>query len=157
MTDEQLMCPRRAGCVPHSAFPDHDEWETNRWTRHPEHDKWPEVLGEYPRSCSFCGSVHPEDAIDLIKNRGWEIEPSTKSYKWYINPPGAMLHHKRIMASFEGKQPGRGNDPDVEAAFKAPHHEVIPPVKLYGMHGTPEQLAELNGLLDLQNSGKSDQ
>ena len=157
MTDEQLVCPRRAGIPPNPAFPDHDKWETDRWNSPHYEAKWPEELGEHPRTCSFCGCVHPEDAIDLIKNRGWEIEPSTKCYKWYINPPGAMLHHKRIMASFEGKQPGAGDDAEIEAAFKAPHHVIVPPVKLYGMHGTPEQLATLNGLLDLQRRGKEGQ
>lgn len=146
MTD--LMCPRRGeGPVP-KFVGDHDEWETTRWISNPEYDKWPEELGEHPRSCSFCGCVHPEDAIDLIKNRGWEIEPSTKSYKWYINPPGSMLHHKRIMGVLDPKN----SEEEIEKAFKAPHHEVVPPVKLYGMHGTPEQLAELNGLLDLQRT-----
>ena len=44
--------------------------------------KW----NEQPRTCSYCGSVHPKDAVDLIM-KGWRIEPTTKNYKFYLEPP----------------------------------------------------------------------
>ena len=38
------------------------------------------------RSCSFCGSIHPDDLIELFKKNGFGIiERSDKSYKWYIH------------------------------------------------------------------------
>lgn len=47
---------------------------------------WPE--GEpRPRTCSYCGGAHPDDAIALIM-RGWEVETTGKSYKLYLRPPG---------------------------------------------------------------------
>jgi len=38
------------------------------------------------RKCSYCGSMHPEDALRLIKEHSTSIiEPATgKNYKWYV-------------------------------------------------------------------------
>jgi len=38
------------------------------------------------RTCSYCGSVHPDDVLELIKEKGLGIqEKTTKNYKVYIN------------------------------------------------------------------------
>jgi hypothetical protein len=42
--------------------------------------------GDPPRTCSFCGGIHPEDAIRLV-SENWRIEPTTKDYKRYLQPP----------------------------------------------------------------------
>lgn len=39
-----------------------------------------------PRVCSFCGCVHPDDAVRLIKE-GWTVDGTTKRYKRYLEPP----------------------------------------------------------------------
>lgn len=41
----------------------------------------------YPRTCTFCGGVHPEDAIALLYE-GWSVDRTGKVYKRYLNPPG---------------------------------------------------------------------
>lgn len=48
-------------------------------------DRWDvDELGV--RDCSFCGSIHPDDLITLIKEQGFGIiNPSDKNYKWYID------------------------------------------------------------------------
>lgn len=46
---------------------------------------WPSVVAEPPRTCSYCGSAHYEDVMDLIQ-LGWVISPARG--KAYINPPG---------------------------------------------------------------------
>ena len=40
------------------------------------------------RTCSYCGSLHPDDVIRIVKNLGIGcIGSTTKSYKWYIRQP----------------------------------------------------------------------
>ena len=44
------------------------------------------------RTCSFCGSIHPEDALVIIEKSKTDdrygMEGSTKSYKAYVRQPG---------------------------------------------------------------------
>ena len=40
--------------------------------------------GKQPRNCTFCGSVHPDDAIEFI-NKEWTLHRA-KGYKYYLNP-----------------------------------------------------------------------
>jgi hypothetical protein len=42
--------------------------------------------GEQPRTCSFCGGIHPDDAVALIK-AGWRVGVTDKRYKRYMEPP----------------------------------------------------------------------
>ena len=42
--------------------------------------------GEQPRTCSFCGGVHPDDAIALIR-AGWRVQDTDKGDKRYMAPP----------------------------------------------------------------------
>lgn len=52
----------------------------------PNPDRW-DVRDGF-RSCSYCGSIHPDDLLELIKKHGISIiEPTDKSYKCYINAP----------------------------------------------------------------------
>lgn len=118
--DEKQLCPRREE-GPVFTETTEDSWRHNRWGGDPASFKWPKELGEPPRSCSFCGGVHVTDVIKMIVD-GWVIEPSDKSYKWYIEPPKGL--------------------------------SIIPPVKLYGQHATPEELIVLNGLLKEQRKVK---
>ncbi len=49
-------------------------------------DTW-KLIGK-DKCCSYCGSLHPDRVIELIKEHGTSIiELSTKSYKLYINQP----------------------------------------------------------------------
>jgi hypothetical protein len=49
-------------------------------------DTW-KLIGK-DKCCSFCGSLHPDRVIELVKEHGTSIiEMSTKSYKLYINQP----------------------------------------------------------------------
>ena len=36
------------------------------------------------RTCSFCGSLHPDDALEIIKEQGFGVISQAKSYKWYV-------------------------------------------------------------------------
>jgi hypothetical protein len=46
-----------------------------------------DIIGK-DKVCNCCGSLHPDDMINLIKEKGFGIIGTTdKSYKWYINRP----------------------------------------------------------------------
>lgn len=159
---EEHDCPRREP-GPWRFAPGPDRWVTDRWTpdktealrRHAEADAglgpgtvahrgphndlwlWP---GPVPRTCSYCGSVHPEDALRLLEE-GWELELA-KSYKLYVNPPGALA---RLGAFLEWARAGMPEGKQPRGPWSP-----VPPVKLYTIHCTPEQVERLNVFLDSQ-------
>jgi hypothetical protein len=109
-------------------------------------DSFPEGF-EKPRSCNFCGSVHPEDAIALLK-QGWEVEAS-KPYKRYLHPPG-YTEYMRTFLDWERRhmyhEAEMGEDPGERPTFV----HVTPPAKLYTMHLDKDQIARFNAALDAQ-------
>jgi len=76
-----------------------------------------------PRTCSFCGSVHPRDAQRLF-DEGWRLDRTSKRYKVYLEPPVGDRPYPF---------PGEGRP-----AF-LPLFSPVPPVKLYTMHIEPGQ------------------
>lgn len=54
------------------------------WPREENLDKWEKRGGNDHRSCSFCGSMHPEDFLKAVKDHE-EIGPTDKSYKFYVD------------------------------------------------------------------------
>ena len=79
--------------------------------------RWPEGHAK-PRTCGYCGGVHPEDLVVLLKN-GWRLGGTDKSYKMYVNPPDST---------------GMGS--------------AIPPVKFYTYHASKENIDALNAALN---------
>lgn len=77
-------------------------------------DQWPRAFGIPPRTCSFCGGIHPRDAINLVQC-GWIPAQTDKPSKFY-------LHH-----------PGWGT-------VRSAHHDPVPCVKVYLRHFTQEQV-----------------
>ena len=53
----------------------------------PEKDIW---RGD--KTCSYCGSLHPEEALRLIEE-GIEVDPTTKNYKLYIGRKKFYFQH----------------------------------------------------------------
>ncbi len=71
------------------------------------------------RSCSYCGSLHPEDMKVLLIGHGLSaIEPSDKGYKWYLARPFSAVNAQ------------------------------IGPIKYYRMHDTPELVEVLRELIE---------
>lgn len=146
LTIEVQTCPQRVEVgSSHHKGGDLDTWNRDTWalerqwsdwllyTRSRMYDRlgwtgnrfyrgtfWPAGFAP-PRTCSFCGSVHPDDAIALMR-RGWEVESSGKNYKRYLHPPG----YRPLMA------------------VRSP----VPPVKLYVQHMSAKQIHRLNDALD---------
>ena len=162
-------CPDRNGPGPWDKRPNLDRWETNRWSRHGipawrlwleevwtkiksrgrrtlsisrDMDKWKSPLRP-PRSCSFCGGIHPEDALYLLEN-GWEVEGTGKSYKRYLEPPGYHENIRRCIDEIRSR-----------SEKLPPFWDPTPPVKLYTSHFTDEQVERFNEVLKRQKAGKA--
>lgn len=112
---ETHVCPRRAEGGPLAYNAEFDEWRRNRWSmdirrKQRETQKYVERqnrkfghgsmsvsetadcwldVGPVPRTCSYCGGIHPDDAITLF-SRGWTLEITGKSYKRYMRPPARL-------------------------------------------------------------------
>lgn len=84
MVTQQHTCPRRAEsgmADPTSPLAGSgaglDTWTTGHGL------VGQEIVGP---SCSYCGSLHPDRFMELIRN-GWIVGPTDKSYKAYISRP----------------------------------------------------------------------
>ncbi len=62
-----MNCPRRLGEI---GPWDHEETDQDAWRD--------------DNTCSFCGGLKPETALELIK-RGWNIVTTDKNYKIYLD------------------------------------------------------------------------
>lgn len=60
------------------------------WENKPDLDTW-KTLPNGDRTCSFCGSMHPQDLLTAIEKLpetpGLRLEMSDKNYKMYIHRP----------------------------------------------------------------------
>lgn len=121
---DAITCPRRMNQTgPWEHDPDLDRWKSGdeAWEKFP----WPWK----PRRCSFCGSLHPDDAMRLLRE-GWVEEKATgKQYKAYFYPP----------AKVSAMRAGLTGESEYDSHPK-------PPAKLYVYHLNKEQIAELNDI-----------
>ena len=86
-----------------------------------EEDRW-HVFPNGQRTCSYCGSLHPDDMLALLEQYGLAaIDRSDKTYKWYLSGPHAATNA------------GLG------------------PIKYYRMHDTPELVAKVQQLTVQRN------
>lgn len=165
-TVDRQSCPRRMreyGPWPHEEGL--DEWRRDRWAATKEEaDRQvaefmernpggsmgdPQWHGPQPqpRTCSFCGAIHPEDAIELVK-AGWEVGATGKLYKRYLNPPGTSTKRDALLAGLRRRAHG-GDDPfrGVPSVWSP-----LPPVKLYVMHLDADQAKRFNAALAKERS-----
>jgi len=131
---ERMTCPDRRGKPPGWDVGNQDYWSTNRWGPY-YGATWPAGFPQ-PRVCSFCGGVHPDDAITLVA-AGWESESTGKNYKRYLEPPG---YHAWLSTAFKSV----GVPRELEPMPVSP----LPPVKLYVWHFNDEQTGRFNQVLD---------
>ena len=72
-TGEKQTCPNRMESFIAQRKENIDEWE---------------MRGD-DKCCSYCGSIHPDRVLELIKEKGFGIiERTDKDYKWYVNRSG---------------------------------------------------------------------
>lgn len=111
-------CPMRAYTVGAVDGENLDHWSRARWSQHYT-AKWP---GQYerPRACSFCGSLHPDDALYLLQ-QDWEVDQGrAKPERAILVPPGAAAHQKATLAAIQTNRLTSMGD------FEFP----VPPVKV---------------------------
>jgi len=90
--------------------------EYGPWEKKENIDVW-NKMPNGDRCCSFCGSLHPMDVIDIAKKFGVNaIQTTTKSYKWYI-------HRDNVRNALEGG------------------------IKYYRHHDTDEFIAIMNSMI----------
>ena len=86
---EQMVCPRRDESPAIPGYPAHDHWQRFK------------TNGD--RVCSYCGSLHPDDFITLVKASAEAaeddltapiIDPSTKNYKIYARRANVSNAHE---------------------------------------------------------------
>ena len=73
---EVQTCPRRNN--------EYGPWETGEGL-----DVWRlthNYRAELHRTCSFCGSLHPDDFIAHLRDDEWVLGPTDKNYKAYLGP-----------------------------------------------------------------------
>jgi|SRR6185437_3391861 len=94
---EPMTCGRRFDCYP-GGIPAHQD-------RGKGQDHWEKFKSNGNRVCSYCGSLHPEDLFELVRQCANasldaaygtvpEIEPSDKGYKIYVHQPGVRNAHE---------------------------------------------------------------
>lgn len=81
MEQETFFCPRSPG--PDSPFHPPFNGEGSHWR----------AEADGTRTCSYCGSLHPEDWVDIMEHYaagdpGYHFGTTDKSYKVYANRPG---------------------------------------------------------------------
>lgn len=87
MKDDKFWCPRRVenGAMPGPNgepprfFPEGDHW----FAPYELHPNSGEPLPYSRRSCSYCGSWHPDDLFAYLEDEG-EVGPTDKNYKIYL-------------------------------------------------------------------------
>jgi hypothetical protein len=68
-------------------------------------DRWQRFKSNGDRVCSYCGSLHPDDMFELVRQSATvpedadvhsvvEIKPSDKGYKTYVHRPGIRNAHE---------------------------------------------------------------
>lgn len=78
MTEETHLCGSRSTTPGPHLFPGHDTWR---------------VLPNGDRTCSFCGSAHPDDWLRIMRSAAdpeskTTIDRSDKGYKFYCHQEG---------------------------------------------------------------------
>lgn len=97
MSDEQ-RCPRRHDMQISTARLSNEDFDIDLAYKQAieegeKLDVW-QVRGEEDfRRCSYCGGIHPEDAVELVE-RGWMPIPTDKGYKLYLRAPDGRRHEE---------------------------------------------------------------
>lgn len=68
------------------------------------------------RTCSFCGSIHPDDFMDICRktltDERYAVEPSDKRYKVYVRQPGVKNASMGAIKFYMGHAPAKPTPDD---------------------------------------------
>jgi len=74
------------------------------------------------RTCSYCGSMHPEDLISFVREGRARLEGTTKNYKFYVRVPNPIAGQTCRIGSSSGRVfPVRATPKGVIARLLAEH------------------------------------
>lgn len=113
-----------------------------------------DMLGGHVRTCSFCGSMHPDDLMEGLRSGGLLLGPTDKDYKVYVHEAvdEAMLGRARAKARQQGEQIGVAFEQLDEhvriQTLAASHGRDVG--KFYFMHLAEEQKREFIELLNVR-------
>ena len=110
MRKEKQTCPRRMLEMGPWEREEHlDCWERRRQDKpYPSRERY--LFKREPfRRCSFCGGIHPDDVVRLIKD-GVVTQSTTKNYKRYLRIEGVEGCHKVYMQHFSSAQCDAANE-----------------------------------------------
>ncbi|MEU0213691.1 hypothetical protein ABZ281_00735 [Streptomyces sp. NPDC006265] len=130
--------------------------EMGPWKREEGLDAW--TSGHGGPSCSFCGSLHPDRFMKLVRD-GWVVGPTDKNYKAYLSRPltdeEQAVHKARWLGGFTAQELrdsalARGETADAtHAALEAAYYAQVAPLtagskeaKFYFQHLTHQQQQE---------------
>lgn len=157
---EPQTCPRRL-----------NDW--GQWERTENLDRW-ETGGhglvdqaQAGRSCSFCGSLHPDDFMRHVAD-GWIVSPTDKAYKAYLIKPytaeeiaarreqwmqsDSIARAIRELGERDGKTAEQITaDLDAEWNRNAEYQQGKTVAKFYFQHLSDEQCTEF---INMHNSGR---
>lgn len=158
--EEVQTCPRRM-CEfgPWPREEGLDRWQRDRWKATKEESdayiadfmarnpggstgdhQWHGPPEQQPRTCSFCGGIHPDDAIELLR-LGWEVDRTDKRYKAYLNPGGSRMRDQVLINRLRER---------AERPFAAVPSvwSPLPPVKVYLQHFDEDQVDRANAAIE---------
>jgi hypothetical protein len=122
---------------PGQVTPYHTEYKNGVSKVISTHINWLQAWPKPPLICSFCSCARPDDVFRLLLEEDWEIETTSKSYKFYLHPPGYHVYMRNLIGNVK-------NVINRLDSFKSP----VPPVKGYVWHFSEEEIKELNKLLN---------
>lgn len=68
-------------------------------------DSWYRRYGRKgPRSCTYCGSLHPDDFMDVVRTGSGKIGPTDKNYKVYVTIPTLLYTPTSTFTNHDGKK-----------------------------------------------------
>jgi len=140
---EKQTCPRRMEIGgSRGREKDLDLWITDRWKK--KEDRW--NLDWIPRTCNWCGGIHPEDSIRLVKEYGFEVEKTDKNYKIYLEPPGYRIAFNARINNLRKFKNGEIKEEDIEGRTPSVWSPT-PPAKVYLQHFSQDDVDAINAVL----------
>lgn len=139
MSVNQQTCPRRVS-------------DFGPWSREEGQDQWTTGHSAVGLSCSFCGSLHPDRFMELVRD-GWVVGPTDKSYKAYLGRPVTDEEREQRRAQWVDQMSPLGTEDRAALGGMWDREHAQPPcsqdAKFYFQHLSPDQCGEF---IDLHNS-----
>lgn len=170
--DTTFSCPRRLEAAMFAATNDEIADHIDACLRTGPHnpyktDDWRDPDRVPARTCSYCGSIHPDDLFAALDAGTATLGPTDKNYKVYVTLPNPHAGERRIVGMSTGEPRGEGwvkigraerrelkrsGASDQMRSVMWGVHAPTVNAKLYTLHLDRENAARLRALI---NTGKA--